>query len=120
MLKPSSKTRDPFTHDAHLYGTDRKQKRGVRLSASAYEDGCWVPIAAANAEADCSAPKPRKANPKPAAKAKPSHGKRAAAASAKRAVPPHASPYSKRARAAVSPLRVGDNTDGLAHRAHRS
>ena len=112
MLKPSSKTRDPFTHDAHLYGTDRKQKRGVRLSASAYEDGCWVPIAAANAEAD--------ANPKPAAKAKPSHGKRAAAASAKRAVPPHASPYSKRARAAVSPLRVGDNTDGLAHRAHRS
>ena len=41
-------------------------------------------------------------------------------ASAKRAVPPHESPYSKRARAAVSPLRVGDNTDGLAHRARSS
>ena len=51
VLKPSARAKDPFTHDAYLHGTDRKQKRGVlRLSSDAYKQGCWVPISLENGE----------------------------------------------------------------------
>ena len=44
VLKPSAKAKNPYTHDAHVHGTSRKQKRGVRLGAVRYAQGYWIPI----------------------------------------------------------------------------
>ena len=40
--------KDPYTHDAHVYGDSAKHKRGVRLSMAAHEAGCWIGIAPAS------------------------------------------------------------------------
>ena len=108
---------DGFTHDAHIFGQQpSKTKRGVGLSKNTWDMGSWRGIREIGAELP---PPPPNVSPRAQAAPKP-QSKRAKPQSKRpqsQAQQPASDRASKRVRKAVVPMRVNDNSDGLAHRA---
>ena len=101
--------KDPYTHDAHVYGDSAKHKRGVRLSMAAHEAGCWIGIAPASTAWSVTPSPDRSLHLLSVLPSEldgpPTPGRE------------EMEDHRKRKRTAVQPFRVGDNTDGLASHA---
>ena len=119
---------DGFTHDAHIFGQPpSKTKRGVGLSKNTWDMGSWRGIREIGAELPPpppnvspraqAAPKPQSKRAKPQSKPQSKRAKPQSKRPQSQAQQPASDRASKRVRKAVVPMRVNDNSDGLAHRA---
>ena len=119
---------DGFTHDAHIFGQQpSKTKRGVGLSKNTWDIGSWRGIREIGAELPPpppnvspraqAAPKPQSKRAKPQSKPQSKRAKPQSKRPQSQAQQPASDRASKRVRKAVVPMRVNDNSDGLAHRA---
>ena len=95
-------------------GGSTRTKRGVSLSNDAHDAGFWVGHWASRRSQKGVPMHPAPPPPKPPAKAPKPRAKAPASA------PAANDRAGKRQRTPTVPFRVGDNTDGLAHRAQHS
>ena len=99
IVRKVARSREGYTHDAYAFGLASKQRRGVKLTQSVYDDKCWRGIR----EVGVTPPPPPLPPPLPP----PAAGKR-------RAKPDVQGWRSGRVKKRCAPFRPGDNTDGLA------